>query len=183
VNWFSVSSSGRHLVATAAVLLCLSPAPSLAQVEQGFDFTSCHAGVLKVLYDDKDVALRTAEGWGIVMSNRRDKLLDGATFHVVTTIRTIGKESTEVGFYKLMDSDGDVILAEVSRSGEEHVARYFHGTGKWRGIRGSGRSERVASGVGRCCRPARARAGRGATARNGAGSGTGCPDSGRESSS
>ena len=138
-----VSSSGRHLVATAAGLLCLSPTASLAQVEQSFDFTSCHAGVVKVLYDDKDVALRTAEGWGIVMSNRRDKLLDGATFHVVTTIRTVGKESTEVGFYKLMDSDGDVILAEVSRSGGEHVARYFHGTGKWRGIRGSGRSERI----------------------------------------
>jgi hypothetical protein len=113
-------------------------------VEQSFDFTACHAGVVKLLYDDMGVALRTGEGWGIVMSNRRDKLLDGATFHVVTTIRTVGKESFEVGYYKLMDPDGDVILAEVSRSGAEHVARFFHGTGKWRGIRGSARSERIA---------------------------------------
>ncbi len=139
----ATSEPGPRFLATAAALLCLSPAPSLAQAQQGFDFTSRRAGVFKVLSDDKEVTLRTAEGWGIVTSNRPDKLLDGATFHVVTTIRTVGKESSEVGYYKLMDSDGDVIVAEVSRSGGEQVARFFHGTGKWKGITGSGRSQRI----------------------------------------
>jgi len=133
--------SGRSLLLKAAALLCLSPAVSLAQARQSFDFTSCHAGAVKVLFADKEVALRSAEGWGI--SNQPNKLFDNATFHVVTTIRTVGKDSSEVGYYKLMDLDGDFILAEVSRSGGEQVSRFFYGTGKWKGITGSARSERI----------------------------------------
>jgi hypothetical protein len=135
--------SGRSLLLKAAALLCLSPAVSLAQARQSFDFTSCHAGAVKVLFADKEVALRSAEGWGIVISNQPNKLFDNATFHVVTTIRTVGKDSSEVGYYKLMDLDGDLILAEISRSGGEQVSKFFHGTGKWRGIVGSGRSKRI----------------------------------------
>jgi hypothetical protein len=128
---------------TAAALLCLCPTAPLAQTRQTFDFTSCHAGVVKVLFADKEVAIRRSEGWGIVLSNQPNKLFDNATFHVVTTIRTVGKDSTEVGHYKLMDPDGDFVLAEVSRSGGEQVSKFFYGTGKWRGITGSGRSERI----------------------------------------
>jgi hypothetical protein len=127
----------------AAALVFLSPAASLAQAQQSFDFTSCHAGVVHLLFADKEVAIRSAEGWGIVVSNQPNKLFDNATFHVVTTIRTVGKDSSELGYYKLMDLDGDIILAEVSRSGGEQVSKFFYGTGKWRGITGSGRSERI----------------------------------------
>ena len=105
----------------AAALLCLGPTVSVAQAQQSFDFTSCHAGVVKLLFADKEMAIRSAEGWGIVVSNQPNKLFDNATFHVVTTIRTVGKDSSEVGYYKLMDLDGHLILAEISRSGgQEH---------------------------------------------------------------
>jgi hypothetical protein len=139
----ALSRSGRPLLVKAAALLFLSPAVSLAQARQSFDFTACHAGAVKVLFADKEVALRSAEGWGIVVSNQPNKLFDNATFHVVTTIRTVGKDSSEAGYYKLMDLDGDFILAEVSRSGGEQVSRFFYGTGKWKGITGSSRSERI----------------------------------------
>ena len=138
----TVSRIAAAFVAKAALLLCLVPTASLAQAQQ-YDFTSCHSGAVKVLFADKDVTVRSAEGWGIVMSNQANKPFDNATFHVVTTIRTVGKETSEVGYYKLMDSDGDFILAEVSRGDGQHTSRFFHGTGKWKGITGSGRSERI----------------------------------------
>jgi hypothetical protein len=139
----TVSRCGRAFLLNAVVLLCLGPTASVAQTQRSFDFTSCHAGIVKVLFADEEAVLRTAEGWGIVMSNQPDKLFDNATFHVVTTIRTLGRDSSEVGYYKLMDADGDLVLAEVSRVGGEQVSRFFHGTGKWKGITGSGRSERI----------------------------------------
>jgi len=138
-----LSRSGRAVLMEAAALLWLGPTVSLAQAQQSFDFTSCHAGVVRVLFADKEVAIRRAEGWGIVLSNQPNKLFDSATFHVVTTVRTVGNDSSEVGYYKLMDLDGDLILAEISRSGGEQVSKFFHGTGKWRGIVGSGRSKRI----------------------------------------
>jgi len=138
----TVSRVARVSAAQAAVLLSLVPAAPLAQAQQ-YDFTSCHAGVVKVLFADKDVTVRSAEGWGIVMSNQANKLFDNAAFHVVTTIRTVGKETSEVGYYKLMDSGGDFVLAEVSRVAGQQASRFFHGTGKWKGITGSGRSERI----------------------------------------
>jgi hypothetical protein len=87
--------------------------------------------------------VRSAEGWGIVISPQANKLLDNAAFHVVTTVRTVGQVITEAGYVKLTDPDGDVILMETSRAGAEHASRFFHGTGKWKGISGSAKGQYI----------------------------------------
>jgi hypothetical protein len=126
------------------VLSCLMPAASNAGSLQTFDLTTCHAGQVKTVFQDKDVTLMSAEGRGIVMSNQGSTPLDNSTFQVVATVRAIGQTMTEVGYVKLTDPDGDVILMEMSRSGSEHTSTFFHGTGKWKGISGSGKGRYIA---------------------------------------
>ncbi len=127
----------------AVVLVCLGSTFSFTEAQQSFDITSCHSGVVKVLFADKEVTLKSGEGWGIMMSNQENKVFDNVTFHVITTIRTIGKDISEVGYVKFMDPDGDVFLAELSMVGAEHTNKFFYGTGKWKGITGSSKGQRI----------------------------------------
>lgn len=120
----------------------LAPTFSSAQSQQTFEVTTCHSGVVRTVFTDKNVTLRSAEGWGIVMSPG-NKLLDNSSFHVVTAVRTVGQAITETGYIELTDPDGDVILMESSRTSSEHTSRFFHGTGKWKGISGSGKGQYI----------------------------------------
>ncbi len=130
-----MSASSRGLPmwvfsASCVVLSCLMPAASKPQSQQTFDLTTCHAGQVKTVFQDKDVTLMSAEGRGIVMSNQGSTALDNSTFQVIATIRAAGQTLTEVGYVKLTDPDGDVILMEMSRSGSEHTSTFFHGRGR-----------------------------------------------------
>jgi len=120
----------------------LAPTFSNAQSQQTLDVTTCHSGEVTTVFADKDVTLRSAEGWGIVMSQGNTSL-DNSSFHVVTTLRTHGQAITETGYVELTDPDGDVILMESSRTSTEHTSRFFHGTGKWSGISGSGKGQYI----------------------------------------
>ena len=143
-----MSPSGSALVRlfcrSCIAFCCLVPSPSNAQSPQTFDLTTCHAGQVKTVFQDKGVTLMSAEGRGIVMSNQGSTALDNSTFQVIATIRAAGQTLTEVGYVKLTDPDGDVILMEMSRSGSEHTSTFFHGTGKWQGISGSGKGRYIA---------------------------------------
>jgi hypothetical protein len=123
---------------------CLMPVVSHAQSQQTFDLTTCHSGQVKTVFQDKDVTLMSAEGRGIVMTNQGNTPLDNSTFQVVATVRAVGQALTEVGYIKLTDPEGDVILMEMSRIGSEHTSRFFHGTGKWKGISGTGKGHYTA---------------------------------------
>ena len=140
----SGSALARLFCVSCVAFCCLLPSASNAQSQQTFDLTTCHAGQVKTVFQDKDVTLMSAEGRGIVMSNQGSTALDNSTFQVVATIRAVGQTLTEVGYVKLTDPEGDVILMEMSRSGSEHTSKFFHGTGKWKGISGSGTGRYIA---------------------------------------
>jgi hypothetical protein len=144
MTFTSGSGLARIFCMSCIAFCCLVPAASNAQSEQTFELTTCHAGQVKTVFQDKDVTLMSAEGRGIVMSNQGSTPLDNSTFQVIATVRIAGQTLTEVGYVKLTDPDGDVILMEMSRSGAEHTSTFFHGTGKWKGISGSGKGRYIA---------------------------------------
>jgi hypothetical protein len=45
-----------------------------------------------------------------------------------------------------MDPDGDLVIAETTRIGTESISRFLHGTGKYKGITGGGKSQRIVFG-------------------------------------
>jgi len=135
-----------HVRAITTITFCLVVFISFAQAEQPYDITSCHSGTIKMLYSNKEMTILSGEGWGIITSNHENKAFDNCTFHVMTLIQVMGEKTTETGYYKLMDPDGDLVIAEVTRIGTESISRFLHGTGKYKGITGGGRSQRIVFG-------------------------------------
>lgn len=134
------------LRATTAIAFCLFIFASVAQAEQTYDVTSCHSGTVKMLYTSKEMTILSGEGWGITMSNHENKVFDNCTFHVMTLIQMMGNKITETGYYKLMDPDGDLIVAEITRVGTESITKFTYGTGKYKGITGGSKSHRIVYG-------------------------------------
>jgi hypothetical protein len=135
-----------HVRAITTITFCLVVFISFAQAEQPYDITSCHSGTIKMLYSSKEMTILSGEGWGIITSNHENKAFDNCTFHVMTLIQVMGEKTTETGYYKMMDPDGDLVIAEVTRIGTESISRFLHGTGKYKGITGGGRSQRIVFG-------------------------------------
>jgi hypothetical protein len=132
-------------VITAAIS-CLFAFISLVQAEQPYDITACHSGTIKRLYASREITVLSGEGWGIIMSNHEKKIFDNCTFHVMTLIQTMGDKITETGFVKIMDPDGDLAMAEMTRVGTESISKFIYGTGKYKGITGGGKSQRIVYG-------------------------------------
>ena len=135
-----------HVRAITTITFCLVVFISFAQAEQPYDITSCHSGTIKMLYSSKEMTILSGEGWGIITSNHENKAFDNCTFHVMTLIQVMGEKITETGYYKLMDPDGDLVIAETTRIGTESISRFLHGTGKYKGITGGGKSQRIVFG-------------------------------------
>jgi len=135
-----------HVRAITTITFCLVVFISFAQAEQPYDITSCHSGTIKMLYSSKEMTILSGEGWGIITSNHENKAFDNCTFHVMTLIQVMGEKITETGYYKLMDPDGDLVMAETTRIGTESISRFLHGTGKYKGITGGGKSQRIVFG-------------------------------------
>lgn len=132
---------------SVAIAVCLAISISLGQAQQLYDITTCHSGTTKILFGSKELTIRSAEGWGITMSNHENRFLDNCTFHVITLIQVRPDKIVETGYVKVMDPDGDFIIAEMTRAGLESITRFIHGTGKYKGITGGHKSERIVFGI------------------------------------
>ena len=59
-------------------------------------------------------------------------------------------QSTSLSYSKLMDPDGDFVIMETITSGArgetEGSFKFLQGTGKWKGIKGSGKVRAITSG-------------------------------------
>jgi hypothetical protein len=139
-------SKKRWMAEAVAFVFSLLLITPVAQAEQSYDFTSCHSGTIKVLYTSEEITVLSGEGWGIIMSNHENKIFDNCTFHVMTVIQTMGDKITETGFLKIMDPDGDIVVGEITRVGTESISKFVYGTGKYKGITGGGKSQRIVFG-------------------------------------
>jgi hypothetical protein len=116
--------------------------PSLA-AEQ-LDLTTCYSGSGAVFNDTKDAM--HAVSWtqnGIITSHSQSKLLNNAVVHCEGVEHGFGAERVGYGLCKIMDDDGDVIIADIPYSGFNYDVKFLAGTGKWKGIKGSLHSERL----------------------------------------
>jgi hypothetical protein len=56
-----------------------------------------------------------------------------------------GKRRSD-SYWKIMDPDGDNIIAELVVLGPEKTMKFLHGTGKWKGIKGEAKGKTTAVG-------------------------------------
>ncbi len=118
--------------------------PSSSCAGEQLDITICVSGTGISFHDSKEVM--PVFSWaqnGIIMSHTSNKMLDGAVAHCEGVQRGVGPQRTGYGLCKIVDGDGDMIIAEIPYFGIPYDVKFLEGTGKWKGIRGALHSERI----------------------------------------
>jgi len=129
------------------VLVMLIPA---VQAEEPIDFTQYASCTRTPASEDKEFSFGSIECIGITRSNQENKIFDNMSFLDVVVGRVEGEQSTVYSLSKYMDRDGDYVIMEFSESGLsprlEGTWKILYGTGKWKGIKGSGKHVHAARG-------------------------------------
>ena len=139
-------NSIKKLGMAIAVIIALVIFTATAQAETPFDVTECLAGTSTVVYESREIRIGSTEGKGIIFSHHENKVFDNCTFHVVSIAKVVDGKRRSDSYWKIMDPDGDMIIAEVVVLGPEKTMKFLHGTGKWKGIKGEAKGKTTATG-------------------------------------
>jgi hypothetical protein len=118
----------------------------IVQAQTPFDVTECGGGPVTIVFQSPEVTVSGLEGKGIFFSNHENKLFNNSTFQVVQIARVIGSNRVSNSYWKIMDPDGDAIVASVDVVGPEKTMIFLHGTGKWKGIKGGAKGKGITGG-------------------------------------
>ncbi len=102
----------------------------VAQGQTPFDFTECLAGTSTTVYESKEIRIGSTEGKGIIFSHHENKVFDNCTFHVVSIAKVVDGKRRSDSYWKIMDPDGDIIIAELVVLGPEKTMKFLLGNGK-----------------------------------------------------
>jgi hypothetical protein len=136
---------GKQII---VIVLCFGLAMfiSVVQAETPFDFMYCGSQTNTMVSTNKEMTIIAMDGKGIVISNHENKVFDNFTYHFVGVVRVTDVKRTGMGYTKYMDPDGDMIFQEFTMDAMESGITLLQGTGKWKGITGTGKSVPVTRG-------------------------------------
>ena len=117
-----------------------------AQAQTPYDITDCGSMIFTVNSASEELTIITFDFKGIARSNSENKIFDNCTVFYVGVARNVQGKSSAYGYSKYLDPDGDFVVMESIRDGEETHCRFLQGTGKWKGIQGEGKLRRIAAG-------------------------------------
>jgi len=121
------------------------------QAQTPFDVTECGSGTSTVVYQSKETSIASIDIKGLIFSHHENKVFNNCTFHVVAIAKTEDGKRRSDSYWKIMDPDGDILIAEVVVVGPEKTMKFIHGTGKWKGIKGEAKGK--TSAIGRMIEP------------------------------
>ena len=146
---FYIKNSSRRVVATMSMILAIAFGLvmfiSVVQAETSYDITNCYYGTSTMLHKSKELTIFSVDVRGIARSNHENKVFDNCSFKTLQIIENMNGKMKRYGHTKFMDTDGDCFFVEIS-GGEDAVVKFIHGTGKWKGITGTGKFQSVARG-------------------------------------
>jgi hypothetical protein len=135
-----------------------------AAVARDIRFTAQRCGVATVdsanLSDDPSITMHSFVEKGTLTSNTATPLpgmWDGIQYscngYVVEISLTTGKYKFASGVCRFKDNQGDSIIANMNSGGSKVDFQFKNGTGRWRGVTGSGKGtgEMPFSGAGQHC--------------------------------
>jgi len=136
----------KKLATVMGFLFSLIVCIPFAQAQTPFDITECVSGTATIVFQSKEITITGIEGKGIIFSHHENKVFDNCTFQVVAIAKTVDGKRRSDSYWKIMDLDGDVIVAEAVVLGPEKTMKFEHGTGKWKGIKGEAKGKTTATG-------------------------------------
>jgi hypothetical protein len=130
-------------IAIAFGLVMFNP---VAQAEQPLDITDYFYATSTLLSANPELTIFQTDAKGFVRDNLEKKIFDNLTSHCLRLGRISAGKLTGTIFTKFTDSDGDFFITEftsdaVPAAAAESTWKFLYGTGKWKGIRGGGKSE------------------------------------------
>lgn len=139
-----ITKKPKMFIATFVLsLMLMIPA---AQAEQAYDITDCGSQTITVNSESKELTIGTFDFKGISRSNSENKVFDNCTVFYVGVARSTPGKISAYGYSKYLDPDGDFVILESIREGDETQCKFLQGTGKWKGIKGEGKVRRIAVG-------------------------------------
>ncbi len=123
----------------------------VTQAQTPFDITECGSGTSTVVYQSKETSINGMDLKGLIFSHHENKVFNNCTFHVVGIAKIEDGKRRSDSYWKIMDPDGDIIIAEIVVLGPEKTMKFLHGTGKWKGIKGEAKGK--TSAIGRMIEP------------------------------
>jgi hypothetical protein len=130
----------RKLCAVALSTCMLVVASSVSSEE--LELTHCYSGTGSS-FSHGTIALSSWNSSGILSSNHPKKLLHSAVIRCEGIQRGGGPTRIGDGYCKIVDEDGDAIIAQMPYVGFDYDVKFLEGTGKWTGVTGSLRSTRL----------------------------------------
>ena len=126
---------------------CLVILVQTTKAEEKYEATICTAGTMTVFHDNKDLApVLNISCNGIIKSQSRNKFLDNVTGHCEIVWRGVGENARALGYCRFIDPEGDILIMEWDVNGKEAKGTFLEGTGKYKGIKASHKSETLAQG-------------------------------------
>jgi hypothetical protein len=138
--------SMKRMIIVAIFPFILNVLISIAQAEQPFDFTVCISGTISLLSTSEGVNVFGTESKGITMSNHQNKAFHNCTYQFMGVGRGPAGRPIGFGYCRLMGTDGNFAIAELSGPPTDLTLKFLQGAGKWKGITGSGKGQRLTSG-------------------------------------
>ena len=105
-----------------------------------YEMTNCMSGESTMLVASKELVVFGYDVKGIVQDNLDTKVFANMSFQCVGVNKIVAGQLTGQGICKFMDKDGDFIVGETTSAGSEGTWKAFYGTGKMKGITGSGKN-------------------------------------------
>jgi hypothetical protein len=130
------------------IVLCFGLAMFISVVQAGtpFDFTYCGSSTTTMVSENKELMVFGLNGEGRVSSNHENKTFDNFTYKFVGVVRVVDGKRAGNGYTKYTDPEGDIIIQEFRMDGMESSIGLLQGTGKWKGITGTGKSVPITEG-------------------------------------
>lgn len=117
------------------------------QAEEKYEATICSSGTMTVFHDSEDLApVLSISVNGIITSQSEHKFLDNVTGHCEIVWRGTGENAKALGYCRFIDPDGDILIMEWDVTGKDAKGTFLEGTGKYKGIKASHKSEPLARG-------------------------------------
>ncbi len=136
----------QNQIAMAGLILTLATFIPVAQAETPFDFNYCGSTSTTMVSESKELSVFGLNGKGSVFSNHENKLFDNFTYQFVGVVKVVDGKRSGIGYTKYTDPDGDTIVQEFAMGGMESSIKLIQGSGKWKGINGTGTSVPITDG-------------------------------------
>ncbi|HSR11798.1 MAG TPA: hypothetical protein VLS90_10170, partial [Thermodesulfobacteriota bacterium] len=136
----------KNLIAMAVAIVALTLLIPVAQAETPFDFNYCGSSTTMMVSEGNELSAFGLNGKGTVSSNHENKVFNNFSYQFVAVVKVVDGKRSGIGYTKYTDPDGDTIVQEFVMSGTESSIQLIQGSGKWKGINGTGKSVPITDG-------------------------------------